>query len=161
MKLRRKIISLALLAIITCLLYFCLPQNTNLIPGYDRYVFYPFQSIRGRWFGAFPFSIGDIIYIICGIWLLVTLIRWVRYLSQFRQYKELLAISVVRTMCTILFAYLFFIIGWGANYYKPSLAQSWGLSFSGPSGKAQGDNRKNDSTALVAFNTFLVDKLNK
>lgn len=163
MKLKRKFIGLVLLIIVACLVYFCLPQYPGLIPGYDRHIFYPFQSFRGFVLGRLPFSLGDLLYIAGGIWLLVTVIKWIRYLFRFRLYKELLALSFIRTMKTILYVYLFFIIGWGANYYKESLRESWGLISQTPAPQSdaeQAERKKKALGNLIAFDKFLVDKLN-
>ena len=45
-----------------------------------------------------------------------------------------------------------FIIGWGGNYYKPSLSEYWKLT-------AKSDKRA-DSVALVQFHQTLTDRLN-
>jgi hypothetical protein len=47
--------------------------------------------------------------------------------------------------------YILFVIGWGGNYYKPSLSVYWKLG---------GKELKGDS-ALIAFDRYLVEKLNK
>src|SRR5205807_310122 len=125
--LRRKIVAFVILAIIAAVVFFYLPGNERSITSYDRHIYYPFQWLRGQWFDLIPFSIGDIIYIVVGAALLVTIIKWIVWLFRFGAHKERLASSVIKTINGALFIYLFFIFGWGANYYKPALPKSWGL----------------------------------
>lgn len=162
MKFKRKItIPLALL-ILSVVVSYCLPRCHSAIPFYDRYIFYPFQSLRGCLSGVIPFSIGDVLYVLGGAWLLVTVGMWVYFLVQFSRCKERLAASVLSAVNTVLFVYLFFIFGWGANYYKPPLREYWGLNASDSSEINQSlEYKKRKATAaLIAFDSFLVSNLN-
>lgn len=105
-----------------------------------------------------PFSVGDVLYVLGGAWLLYTMVRCVYYASKFSQTKHLLAASLLNILNAGLFIYLFFVWGWGANYYKPPLGRSWGLYTRFDGTKA--DRRMKDSAMLVNFNRFLTDKLN-
>jgi len=155
MKLKRKLILLLFLA---CLLPVCvdlLPAHTSF---YDHYIFYPFQTLRILLWGWLPLSIGDVLYVLGGFMLLITIIHWIRFALKFSTYKWQLAASVLNTINTVLFVYCLFIVGWGANYAKAQLRDFWGLKTTLPEDRAE--RRKTDSLALIAFNQFLVDKLN-
>jgi hypothetical protein len=154
---RHLAVLLILLIVLIISVYF-LPGNTQLISAYDSYIFYPFQSFRGVLFGMLPFSVGDVLYIVAGAALLFTIIRWIYFIVHFRTLKLKLATSVLRTVNYAIFAYLFFTIGWGANYYKPPLWQSWHL-FTETTGSGM-KSHSGDSVELIAFNKFLVEKLN-
>ena len=155
MRYKRKFILLLLLVIFILLADYVLPSSVR---PYDRIIFYPFQSFRMILLGWIPFSIGDVLYVLGGFFLLFTLSRWVYYTVKFSTFKGRLAGSVLNTISIILFVYLFFVIGWGANYNKPPLREYWGLAT--PVIKEKAERRRVDSMALVAFNVFLVDKLN-
>jgi len=158
-----KWISLVVLFGLACLVYFLLPRFPGFIAGYDRFLFYPFQIIRGLLFRHLPFSLGDLLYITGGAWALFTIIKWIRYLFRFSASKVLLGESLVRTIKTILLFYLFFIAGWGANYYKPLLTEKWGLIPMIPLPKTdaeKAERKKKSLEHLIAFNHFLADKLN-
>lgn len=164
---RWKLLKMLVLIILVALALYYVPAHTGLIKKYDRHIFNPFQSFRGKIFCALPFSIGDIIYILGGIWLLMTLIKWIRFIIRFGQYKERLGLSVLSTINTILFVYLFFFIGWGANYYKMPLTEYWGLRERDRTDTAwmhdpvlRKQVRTQDSLALIAYDSFLVNKLN-
>ncbi len=147
-----------LLVILLALSAYYFPRNYWLVTLYDSYIFYPFQTCRSIIFGWLPFSLGDILYVLGSIMLLITMVRWVFYIAKFGASKERLAASVLNLINTVLFVNLLFIFGWGANYYKPSLAKSWKLYTAPDSNKV--NRKKNDSLALVSFNKYLVEKLN-
>ena len=143
---------MALLGILVRAITYLLSNKSSYLAAYDHNVFYPFQSFRNRLFGLVPFSIGDVVYILGGLWLLITLIRWTYYIIKFRAYKEFLAFSVIGSINTILYIYLFFLIGWGGNYYKQPLRKYWHLD--------SGIKHKTDNASLIAFDRFLLGKLN-
>ena len=155
MKYKRKLILLAFLIALLVVSIYVLP---GFIPFYDHYIFYPFQSFRIIVFGWLPLSIGDVLYVAGGVGLLVTITKWVYFIVKFSANKIRLAASVLNTINTVLFVYCLFIIGWGANYEKPPLREYWGLTI--PVQEDRAERRKTDSLALIAFDGFLVDKLN-
>ena len=158
MKFKRKFFLLALLIICVALSAWAFPRYKGLVTLYNKVFFYPFQSFRGILLGCLPISIGDVLYVAGGAALLVTIVRWGYYVSKFRLLKRQLTSSVFNTVNAALFVYLFFVWGWGANYYKQPLGKSWGLYslFDG----SVAEKRRNDSVQLVSFDSFLVNKLN-
>jgi hypothetical protein len=161
MNVKRKIIVTILLALLCAVAYYLLPLHRGFIPFYDHYVYYPFQSFRDLVFGIFPFSLGDICYVVAGACLLAVLIKWIVWLFRFREHKERLAASLLNAVNTVLLVYLFFIIGWGANYYKPSLNEYWKLGPDTLLAKLpKADLKLKIKNDLVAFDTFLVIQLN-
>lgn len=148
MKLKRKIylLVLLLLLIITSLIAF--PEHENVVRVYDNVFYYPLQFVRDIVVGFIPFSVGDILYVAAGIWLLITVILWVKYLLQFKIHKWQLASSFINTINAALIVYLVFMLGWGANYYKLPLRTTWQLK------------SHNDTLELVQFDSLLVDRLN-
>ncbi len=162
MRLKRKLVWLVVLLLLTVLAMYGLPCWGGLIHAYDRFVFYPFQSVRGAVFGAVPFSCGDVFYVAGGLWLAITVVRWVYFLFHFKTRRTQLARSVLNTINTALEVYLFFVIGWGANYYKPSLGNYWQLY-----PKTDSAHTLPDSTAkrlrkekLVAYEQYLLEHVN-
>ncbi len=155
MKFKRKFILLAFLIILVVVSVYVLPGH---IPFYDHYIFYPFQSLRVILLGWLPVSIGDVLYVAGGISLLWTVVKWVYFIVKFNRYKSELAASVLNTVNAVLFVYALFFLGWGANYDKPPLREYWGLKTTEQKDRAE--KRRTDSLELVAFDRFLVDKLN-
>lgn len=162
MRYRRKIVLLLVQVVLLVLLLFLLPRHRGLVNIYDRFIFYPFQSIRGFLLGFLPFSIGDVLYVAGGIWVLVTIIRWGRYLLHFSSQKQQLASSLLSAVNTVVFFYLFFVLGWGGNYYKQPVRTHWGFAArQRPKDSiARRQYRTTDSLTLIAFDSFLVNRLN-
>jgi hypothetical protein len=73
-------------------------------------------------------------------------------------HKHWLAASVLNTINAALFAYIFFILGWGANYAKRSLREHWHYPVA--EYKDRREARTADSLALIGFDRFLVEQLN-
>ena len=162
MRLKRKLLWLLLLLLLTVMCIYGLPSCSNSIHNYDRFIFYPFQSARGWLFGLIPFSGGDIFYVAGGICLAITIGKWVHYLIQFKTHRLKFAASVLNTINVVLGVYLFFIIGWGANYYKPSLGSYWQLYAAKDSTHIIADTtaKRLRKENLVAYEQYLLNQLN-
>ncbi len=89
------------------ILLITLAASVHYFPGhlaqYSRFIYYPFQALRGIVFTNIPFSIGDVLYVLSGLWLLITIVKWVYFLFHFRMYKEQL-----RPVCAHRYQYLYF-----------------------------------------------------
>lgn len=125
-----------------------LPCSQPLVHAYYHWVFVPLQSLRGYILGYLPVSIGDAAYIVAGAILLRTLIRWIKYIRRWSRDKGQFYASVLNTVNAVLMGYLWFVIGWGANYYQPSLRYTWRLA------------AHKDTLSLTSFDSLLVDHLN-
>ncbi len=149
---------LVVLLVISSLLF---QEGSDRIGLYDSHFYYYYQNFRLFLLGFIPISIGDALYILGGAMLLVTLVKWVKYLIRFRKYKWQLLASMLRLVSIVLFVYLIFIWGWGANYYKPGLSKGWNLEDTLWSHSVNKKIRyRKDSAALVAFDSLLVARLN-
>ena len=152
MKIDKKLLLLALFVCIIVAFEFVLPDNTPLLRWYTIHIYYPYQTARYYIFGKIPFSVGDVLYVAAGINVVVLLIRWVYFVVKSGQSRQRFWVSFIRSLNWVLALYILFIAGWGANYYKPSLSEAWDLQTE--------HERKKDSTELVAFNRYLLEKLN-
>ncbi len=147
MKLKRKIYLLVVLLLVTIVsvLFF----STSTAPTCWYHIpYFMLQDQRGGFMHFLPFSFGDILYIAAGIWLLLTLVKWARYMWRFKANRERLLHSVFYAVNAILIGYLFFLFGWGVNYYNPPLRTAWQLK------------DHNDTLDLVQFDSLLVGRLN-
>jgi hypothetical protein len=148
----RKLLTLFIFIVLLVVLQNILPHHPYNVFLYDEYIFRPYQSFRNLIFGFIPISVGDILYMTGGVCLVVLLIRWIYFIVKFKTHKHYLGASFLNTLITFCIIYLFFLIGWGANYYKPSLTQYWHLNERQPV--------TNDTLVIAAFDKYLVDKLN-
>ena len=149
MRFNRKIYVLVVLVVLILLATFLLPVSEGALRVYDSLIYYPFQALRDVLFGFIPFSMGDIFYVLAGGYLVWLFVKWIRFLIRFRTKKLELAASLFNTFNGILGAYLFFILGWGANYSKQPLPKEWGL-----------DGAK-DTIRLSVYDSVLVSELNR
>jgi len=150
MRYKKKLIILFVLILVLTGIQLLLPYRPDLVAAYDKHIFRPYQSLRDIAFGFIPVSIGDILYICLFLSLITTIIKWLYYLIRFNNKKHALAHSMLRALLTIGTLYLLFFIGWGGNYFKPSLPVYWGLNKTGTT----------DDAELLAFDSFLVHKMN-
>ena len=148
--LRRKVyVSLALL-IVVILFQTALPHNPALLRFYSNWVFKPWQSARNQVFGLVSWSVGDRLYIIGLLALIVGLLRAIYFLVRFSTHSRYLGNNLLNTFITLTTIYLLFFIGWGGNYYRPKLAKVWNLHI----------QNEFESGQLHHFDSFLIQKLN-
>ncbi len=151
MRYKKKLIVIVLLAVLLSSIQYALPAHSKLVAFYDVYVFHPFQSIRNIFFSLFPFSVGDVLYLLGGVALTGLLVKWVRHIVHFRAEKHELGTSMLHTLILTGSIYILFILGWGGNYYKSSLSSFWKID----------TMKKVSDSSLIAFDSYLIEKLNE
>lgn len=140
-----------IIIVVLTIIQYILPAHSKIVNLYNTYIFHPFQSARNIIFSIIPFSVGDLVYVIGGIMLLYLFIKWLFYVSQFRKYKHQLGNSLLQTLIVLGIVYILFMLGWGGNYYKPSLSKYWNLD----------RKERTHSNDLETFDNYLVTKLNE
>ncbi len=78
-------------------------------------------------FGWIPFSIGDILYSACFIYLIISLIRFFTMAFRRNLHRRYLLLCLKRFLSIVLWAYLSFNILWGLNYDRLPLARQMQL----------------------------------
>jgi hypothetical protein len=141
-----------LLIVVLTAIQYALRTHPQYVSYYDAFIFQPWQYFRNLVFGYIPFSVGDVLYVLAGVGLLVVIIRWIYFLIKFRTGKRYLLASFLHTIITFEVVYLLFILGWGANYYKPTLSNYWELKVL--------KEHHSDTATIREFDTYLVGKLN-
>ncbi|MBL7690921.1 MAG: DUF3810 domain-containing protein [Flavipsychrobacter sp.] len=159
MKNSTKIWILSCQIVVLWAMFFALEQFPGVVKWYSETVFPALQITRNSVFSITSVSLGDVLYFLLGLWLLVSVIRFVYFTSRWRRHKERVLGIVLNGVNTFLAVYIVFIVFWGANYSKEPLARFWGLP-SAPKGSRQ-ERRAHDMTVTVALNQFLVGKLNR
>jgi hypothetical protein len=146
-KLKVRAITIAALAIAIFLLEL-LEDYPKLVERYYSEGFYPFIChILHPIFNLFPFSMGDIIYIIVIGYLIYALYRLIKlsFKKEFKLAGIFLLKIVIGAQCGILIFYLF----WGLNYFRPSAGERLNL------------RDTNYTTAdLKAVTTMMIDSAN-
>ncbi|HEX6335230.1 MAG TPA: DUF3810 domain-containing protein, partial [Flavisolibacter sp.] len=121
---RKLIILLALAVLIRLFAFF-----PSLVERYYTYGIYPaVSSVQRIVLGWIPFSIGDLLYLAAGVYLLVTLIRLTRSLVR-REGRAWFSRSVLRrVVMLVLLVYVIFNLSWGLNYNRQGISPQLGLS---------------------------------
>lgn len=147
---KKKLILLLVLVVVVAVIQQILPHSPRWVDLYSKFLFRPYQSVRNALFGLIPISIGDLLYIVLGALIIYTVYRWIFYIIKFKTHKHKLWASFLNVLNVGCVLYVLFFVGWGGNYYKPTLTQSWQLNSSGWT---------YDST-LEQYDRYLVGKLN-
>lgn len=148
---KKKLILLVVLVIIVAAIQQILPYAPKWVDLYSKFLFRPYQSVRNALFGLIPISIGDLLYITFAVLIIYTLVRWVYFLIKIKTHRHKLWASFLNVLNVFCIVYLLFFIGWGGNYYKPSLSEHWQLDKS---------SWTYDST-LAEYDHYLIGKLNE
>lgn len=151
MQYKKKLIVVAGMVVLIAILQVALANSTVFSVLFADYVFVPFQSLRNFIFGWSPVSFGDVLYFCGGVAIVVLLARWIYYLVTIKKNGQRLVKSFVNTLVTVVVVYFIFMIGWGGNYYKPSLAKYWGMD----------KDKWRDTAGVVHYEQYLVSKLNE
>lgn len=124
--------------------------NGNAVERYYTYGIYPAYSfVSGFLLGWIPFSVGDILYITVGAWLLYKIIKNTGLLFK-RGFKIQTFIPKILDTCLILiFTYIVFNLVWGLNYNRSGLVYQLSL-----------EDVPYDTTDLFTINALLLEKVN-
>src|ERR1700748_735972 len=98
---KRKLIALVALIIVLTMLQYLLPHHPHTVFLYDQYIFRPYQSFRNIIFGYIPVSVGDILYVVGGLILVLLLLKWIYFLVKFKTHKHYLGASFFNTLITV------------------------------------------------------------
>jgi hypothetical protein len=147
---KRQLIYASITPLLILLLHLLFSYSSSTVTAYRQYIFLPLQQLRGRVFGLFPYSVGDIFYIVITIALLIALCRFMVGCFSFRRNKLLLFIALLRSVQLLFKVYLLLFILWGGNYFQESISDHLQL-----------DKEVQITTKdLVAFDSLLIGRLN-
>ncbi len=147
MKFKRKIFLLLIQLLIITTVVILFSNSAKFVHRYHE-LYYVIQACRGFIFTLLPVSVGDVLYILAGCWLLLTIFRWIKLLCNYALNKHKVLHSLLYSLNVVVLGYLLFFLGWGVNYNSLPLRSVWQL------------NDHNDTLDLVQFDSLLVDRLN-
>lgn len=150
MRYKKKLIGLSIVLAALAIVQAALPYRPQFTEFYANYIFVPYQSLRNILFGWSPLSFGDLLYFAGGLAILALLVKWIFFIITIRKNGVYLFHSFLNTVMTVAVVYLLFLLGWGGNYYKPSLVTYWHMDKTEWTGKS----------SLVFYDSFLIDRLN-
>lgn len=147
-KTKARLIYISGVLIAGCIAVWYLTGCTCHADVYNEYVFQPWQLLRISVLRYVPISIGDIVYLSWVFGLIIFVIKCLYQLFSSHQEGALWNI-IVKGIASLASVYIFFMLGWGGNYYKQPLEQYWQL-----------DKQNWNDSSLVAFDKFLVQQMN-
>ncbi|MTG98412.1 MULTISPECIES: DUF3810 domain-containing protein [Myroides] len=105
-----------LLYIISKIVFYFFTQNTAVVEKYYSEGFYlSYSKLLNKMTSAIPFSIGDLLYFVLGIYLLLKIIKTIKANTSIRNKAYLFIL--LATKCYVIF-YLAFNLMWGLNNYR-------------------------------------------
>lgn len=147
---KKNLIFLAV-AITLLLLFTWIASADGNVAAYSAYIFQPLQLLRTSITRYIPFCIGDVIYVGWVLSMIYTIIVWLYFLLTLSRNYQRFGISFVKFVTNVCLLCLFFMIGWGGNYYKQPLKEVWRLD----------ENEiAADDSSLIRFDKFLITKMN-
>ncbi|MEO9021144.1 MAG: DUF3810 domain-containing protein [Ginsengibacter sp.] len=139
-----------LIAIVLVLSIKLFSLNGDAVEKYYTYGIYPvFSTISGFLLGWIPFSVGDILYVTAGIWLLYKVVKniWLLFNRGFK--KSNFFPKIADAALILVFVYIIFNLSWGLNYNRSGLVAQLGLQ-----------DVRYDTADIVAINNLLINKVN-
>ncbi len=125
--------------------------NTSWIEIYYSNNFYYFFSIFLRLIvGWLPVSIGDILYFLGGLWILLKLIKNTKLLFKKRLNKRIFLSKLQKLFLVSITIYIVFNIFWGLNYNRRGIG--WQMHL---------DEVAYDTTNLTLIQELLLEKVNE
>lgn len=117
---------------------------------YSEKIYKYFSIILRFLFGWIPFSLGDILYLLAGAWLLFKLIKNCTLLFNKKFTKKLLLFKLKKLVMLCVVIYIVFNIFWGLNYNRKGIA--WQLKIPPVT---------YDTTSLLVIQQLLLRKVNE
>ncbi len=123
--LRDRLLFALVLLVITLKLF---SLNAAWVEHWYSFGFYPVVSklLRGL-FGWVPFSVGDVLYILASVWLLIKVWKGINLWRRKRLKAHLSWALFRKHLKIILVVYLLFDLFWGLNYYRQGIEKQLGL----------------------------------
>ncbi len=116
----------ALIGISTIQLLFSYSSGFRMFYIYD---FYPVLSFGLRVItGWFPFSMGDLFYVLVGIWFLFGLIYFIKVLFKRKKYPWIWGKVLLHFIGVVLTIYFIFLLFWGMNYRYDRVGVNFNIS---------------------------------
>ncbi|HMH21124.1 MAG TPA: DUF3810 domain-containing protein [Puia sp.] len=119
---KRKIIWIGLALLAICIRVF------SLFPGavekyYSNGLYLVIARLQRILFGWIPFSIGDIFYLVVAIWLVYSLVRFLRTIIKKKATRGYFWIVARKILFSVLLVYVAFNLCWGLNYDRKGIAE--------------------------------------
>ena len=125
------------------------PNYPNLVANYYNQGLFKYWTIGMRWlFGRIPFALGELIYYIFFIVLIINIIRYFISIKSFNQIKRNIGIKLLKVIWNGIRLFVVFQLIWGLNYLQPDPTNAFNIEVQSP---------KNAQIALDQMNALTYD----
>ena len=109
------------------------PSYPNLIATYYNQGLFKYWTIGLRWlFGAIPFALGELIYVIVIILLIFNTIKYITSLKRFNQIWQKIGFLVFKLAWLGIRLFVVFQFIWGFNYLQPDPTNAFNITVQAP-----------------------------
>ena len=109
------------------------PSYPNLIATYYNQGLFKYWTIGLRWlFGAIPFALGELIYVIVIILLIFNTIKYITSLKRFNQIWQKIGFLVFKLAWLGIRLFVVFQFIWGFNYMQPDPTNAFNITVQAP-----------------------------
>jgi hypothetical protein len=125
------------------------PNYPNFVAIYFNQGLFKYGTIGLRWlFGAIPIAIGELVYYILFIVLIINVIRYIISIKSFNQFKRNIGINLLQFIWLVIRLFIVFQLIWGFNYLQPDPTNAFHIQVQTP---------KNAQIALDQMNALTYD----
>lgn len=149
MKYKKLLILNAFLLVLAIIIKIFSGNASRVETRYSTSFYAGFSSSLRKLLGSIPFSIGDIIYGLITIYLLLKVIKYTKILYRKKTSSNGITRGLLKVVSIILLLYVFFNIFWGINYNRQGIAHQLGLTMD-----------KYSLADLKEINSVLLQKVN-
>ena len=132
------------------------PNYPNLIANYYNQGLFKYWTIGLRWvFGSIPFALGELVYLIVIIILIINIIRYFTSLKRWNQIWQKIGFLLIKLAWLGIRLFVVFQLIWGFNYMQPEPTNAFNIKVQTP---------KNAQIALDQMNVLtneLIQELNQ
>lgn len=138
---------IALLLLVILKIFSLDPERVEIF--YSSEFYHAFSKILRFFFGWIPFSIGDIVYLLAGCWLIWKIIKYTLLVFSKQLRRKDLLLMLKKLLFLLIIVYLIFNVFWGLNYNRKGIGYQLQLS-----------GNSFDSTDVFRLQTLLLKKVN-
>ncbi|HEY0042676.1 MAG TPA: DUF3810 family protein, partial [Flavisolibacter sp.] len=95
---------------------------------YSNGIYGPFSKTLRAMLGWVPFSVGDILYVAAGIWLVLKVWKLLQLLKQKKAKEYLSWLLLQKYLKLVLLIYIVFSLFWGLNYYRQGISKQLAIT---------------------------------
>jgi hypothetical protein len=132
------------------------PNYPNLVAIYYNQGFFKYWTIGLRWlFGSIPFALGELVYAIAIILLIINVIKYTTSLKRLNQIWQKIGFILFKLAWLVIRLFVVFQLIWGFNYMQPDPTNAFNLKVQTPK------NVQIAQTELNQLTNELIQELNQ